>query len=230
MERKYFTFYKSFAESLLKCDEKTQYEVIRAMIDYSFYNKEVELNGVADALWVLIKPVLDANNKKFDNGCKGGEFGKLGGRPKTPKKPQENPTQTPMVIKSKNNDKENENEEGETSVDNLIEDNGEGSVLNKNRTTTIPEPTYENVIEYAKSMQLNLEDTKAFFYHYDAQGWVTGQGATIRNWKSKLKSWCFDNSQKRTAEKLKNETWQEKALREHEERERMKAEQNQGII
>lgn len=227
MERKYFTFYKSFAESLLKCDEKTQYEVIRAMIDYSFYDKEVKLNGVADALWVLIKPVLDANNKKFENGCKGGEFGKLGGRPKTPHKPQENPIQTPMVIKRKNNDKENENEEGDTSVDNLIEDNGEGRDDGVKPTPTLSNPTLEEVLEYAKKMQLDENDAKSFYFHYDSQGWETGNGTKLKKWWSKLQGWCMDKSFKRNnqakgSKNINDEAWKNEMYAKLAEQDRRK--------
>lgn len=30
---------------------------------------------------------------------------------------------------------------------------------------------------------------KAFFYHYDSQGWVKGNGMKLTNWETKLKEW-----------------------------------------
>lgn len=91
-------------------------------------------------------------------------------------------------------------------------------------------PTFLEIEQYAKERNYELQDYESFYNHYSAQDWFTGNGVKITNWKPKLDGWCRENSFKRTTEKLKHETWQEKALREHEERERMKAEQNQGII
>ena len=54
------------------------------------------------AVFELVKPQIDANYRRRENGIKGKEYGKLGGRPKkpldnpqkTPKKPQKNPRET----------------------------------------------------------------------------------------------------------------------------------------
>lgn len=109
MERESFVFYKSFYESIKELDTETQNKIYNAIFTYQFDNTEIELTGVAKSIFTLIKPQLMANNTRYENGCKGAEYGKLGGRPKkenpqkTPKKPQENPKKTP-------NDNVNDNE------------------------------------------------------------------------------------------------------------------------
>ena len=119
MEKSSFVFYLSFDEALRELPEKSRLRLYDAIADYALRGKDTEFTGIEKAVFSLIKPQLHANNQRYENGCKGGEFGKLGGRPKkpqenpkeTPKKPQrgykeqsiENPNQTP-------NENENENE------------------------------------------------------------------------------------------------------------------------
>jgi len=81
--------------------EAAQSEAFRAVLNYALRGEETAKQGAMTKLiMAMVKPVIDTNNKRFENGCKGGEYGKLGGRPrkpqenpkKTPRKPQENPT------------------------------------------------------------------------------------------------------------------------------------------
>lgn len=104
MGRESIVFYKSFYDAIKGLNYETQSKIYNAIFAYQFDGIESELDGVEKAVFTLIKPQLDANNTKYENGCKGKEYGKLGGRPKkeTPKKPLKNPKQTP-------NDNENEN-------------------------------------------------------------------------------------------------------------------------
>ena len=101
-EKDSFVFYRSFFEAIEKADKDSQLVIYRAISLYALDRVEPKLNGVASILWTLIKPQLDANWRRFENGCKGGEYGKNGGAPKgnknafkgktTPKQPQDNPT------------------------------------------------------------------------------------------------------------------------------------------
>ena len=103
--RESFVFYRSFFEALVGMDKESQADCLMAIADYALNGTEPTLTPAVRMFFTLIKPQLDANNQRFENGCKGAEFGKLGGRPKkpqenpkeTPKKPQENPKQTPNV-------------------------------------------------------------------------------------------------------------------------------------
>jgi len=90
-------FYRSFYEALKELPKENQLELYNAIFEYSLDFKEVELSGLSKTIFTLIKPQLEANNKRYENGAKyghlGAEHGKKGGRPK--KKPPNNPQETP---------------------------------------------------------------------------------------------------------------------------------------
>jgi hypothetical protein len=117
--RESFIFYKSFLDALEELPDDLRLKLYDAITTYALKGEEIELSGIEKAVFLLIKPQINANHQKYENGCKGGEFGKLGGRPKkpqenpkegkkkTPKKPQENPNRTPN---ENENDNVNEND------------------------------------------------------------------------------------------------------------------------
>ena len=93
-----FIFYRGFAKSLQKLDAETKSRMLDAICDYALDGIEPDTNdGIIGALFEAIKPQIDANNVRYENGKKGGVYGIRGGRPKkeTPTKPQQNPKQTP---------------------------------------------------------------------------------------------------------------------------------------
>ena len=77
-----FIFYKSFYDGIKMLDDKDQLQAFKALCEYAFYNEEVPVDGVAGAIFALARPQIDANNERYENGKKGGKYGKLGGRPK----------------------------------------------------------------------------------------------------------------------------------------------------
>ena len=81
MERKGFIFYKSFYDSIKELDANDQVQIYNAIFQYQFEGIEIELKGIAKSIFTLIIPQLEANNKKYINGCKGG-------------RPKENQTET----------------------------------------------------------------------------------------------------------------------------------------
>ena len=107
MTRDSFIFYRSYWEAMANLDERTIGKCMKAVAAYALDGKEDKTSGVVGMLMTLVKPQIDANNRKYLNGCKGAAFGALGGRPKnpttTPRKPQENRTETP-------NDNDNDND------------------------------------------------------------------------------------------------------------------------
>lgn len=62
--------YRSFYEAIKDLPEKNQAEMWTAIFEYSLNFKELELKGLSATVFKLIKPQLDANNKRYANGTK----------------------------------------------------------------------------------------------------------------------------------------------------------------
>jgi hypothetical protein len=108
MERDSFIFYRSFFEALQNTPEAERLRIYDAICLYSFDNKEPELSGMELAIFKLMRPVMDANRRNFENGKKGAVYGSKGGRPKkeTPPEPPNNPDKTPPEPPNKVKDKD----------------------------------------------------------------------------------------------------------------------------
>lgn len=66
-------FYDSFYKAI--CDVKSEKERAKlydAVMKYAFEDIETDLKGVSKTIFTLIKPQIDANNRRFINGSKGG--------------------------------------------------------------------------------------------------------------------------------------------------------------
>jgi hypothetical protein len=85
-----FVFYRSFFEALGDLPDENQLELFKAISNFSLNFIEPELTGFSKTVFTLIRPQLEANKKRYTNGCLGAEHGKKGGRPKN-KKPLKNP-------------------------------------------------------------------------------------------------------------------------------------------
>ena len=73
MEREYFIFYRSFYEAIRCMNEKVQLQVYTAIAEYALDGIEpTNLCKEAQGMFLLIRPVIDANNSRFKNGKKGG--------------------------------------------------------------------------------------------------------------------------------------------------------------
>lgn len=72
MNRDSFVFYRSFYEAIKNQDDKTISNLFKAICEYALNHNEIELNGIEDLAFQLIKPQLEANFKKALNGYKGG--------------------------------------------------------------------------------------------------------------------------------------------------------------
>jgi len=100
-------FYRSFYEAIKMLPRDVQGEIYTAIMEYGLYGNETEdLKPIAHSIFSLIKPQLDANSKRYNNGCKGGRPVVEENQPKTNQKPNNNQT----ITKGKPNDNVNDND------------------------------------------------------------------------------------------------------------------------
>ena len=81
-EKQSFVFYRSFYDAINLLPKENKLEVFEAIVRFALGFEEEKLTGTSAAIMALIKPQLEANHKRYQNG-------KKGGRPK-----KENQTET----------------------------------------------------------------------------------------------------------------------------------------
>ena len=76
MKPETIVFYKSYYDAVSDLPEKMQISVYKSIFSFAFDGKEPELLGMANTVWKLIRPTIEASILNYKNG-------KKGGRPKT---------------------------------------------------------------------------------------------------------------------------------------------------
>ena len=202
MERESFVFYRSFYEGIKELPRDIQGEVLTAIMEYGLNGVTTEnQKPITKAMFALIKPQIDANNQRFENGRLGAEHGKKGGRPRkekpqenpnlTPKKPQENPNLTPNVNV---NDNVNDNDDKDASAITdekkyYSSDNGViKSISELKRDYLNDENLCNAIIKNLKVIDKNMisEQLEAFNQHLELQGERLKE---VRDYRSHFKNW-----------------------------------------
>lgn len=114
MERDSFIFYRSFHEAIKCLSDEEAVKCFRAITTYALDGEEIEIDGAAKAIFITVKPQIDANNRKYLNGLKGGKPKHNQSVTKTePKRNQEETKAEPNVNE---NDNDNVNDINNTLV------------------------------------------------------------------------------------------------------------------
>ena len=191
MERESFVFYRSFYEGIKELPRDIQGEVLTAIMEYGLNGVTTEnQKPITKAMFALIKPQLDANNQRFENGRLGAEHGKKGGRPRK-EKPQENPNLTPNVNV---NDNVNDNDDKDASAITdekkyYSSDNGViKSISELKRDYLNDENLCDAIIKNLKVVDKNMlsERLEAFNQHLELQGERLKE---VRDYRTHFKNW-----------------------------------------
>ena len=128
--RECFSFYRSFLEAIDKLPPDIQAEIYPAIAHYALNDvTPTGLSPFAECVFTLVKPIIDSNNKKRDNGAKGGApTGNINARKKTTKNNQKQPT-VDFSTQPKNNQKQPNNV---NDYNNISSPNGESNYSNIN--------------------------------------------------------------------------------------------------
>ena len=65
-----FIFYRSFYQSAKKLPKEDKAELFDAICSYALDGEEIDLSVVPEAIFTVIQPNLDANRRRWENGCK----------------------------------------------------------------------------------------------------------------------------------------------------------------
>lgn len=76
----YFTFFRSFYEAANRLSARDKGALLTAIIEYGLYRREPRLSGMAEAMFILVRPNLDAAARHSQAGKKGGGLRRGKGR------------------------------------------------------------------------------------------------------------------------------------------------------
>lgn len=142
-----FVVYRSFYESLQDLPKKDRGVLLAAIFEYVLNDViPTNLTGANSAVWKLIKPQLDANNTRYENGTKGGrkkQFSPNRNVTETEPKPNRHPnrkltdtlTETEPNVNDNvnanvngNDNAQSETEKNQKPLNNIFEDIDKGCV------------------------------------------------------------------------------------------------------
>lgn len=189
-------FYRSFFEAIKELQLEQQAIIYTAIFDYGLNKIEPKLSGVTKTVWTLIKPQLDANYKKFENGSK----------PKKSKTQAKNKQNG-----SKSGTNVNDNDNGNNNVNDNPNDNKNGKDNPKAEKSkkTFEVPSIDEVKKYFEENGYTEISANSFYQYYSVADWKDGKGNKVKNWKQKAIAVWFkpENKKKMPWELGKEPNW-----------------------
>lgn len=180
-------FYKSFYESISELPEENALNIYNAIFKYAFFDEEPELSGIEKAIFTIIKPQIDANNKKYENG-------KKGGRP--PKKAVDKEIENHRLDEEKTIGFKNEKPKEKENVKDKEKEKENDNVNVKDIVCTEPD---KSAPVPAAVIELTLNDKSLFpITQQDIDGWAElYPNVNILQELRKMKGWLDANPAKR---------------------------------
>ena len=112
-------FYRSFYEAIQNLDCSDQCAIYNAIFQYGLNFQEPELTGVPLSFWKLIKPQIDANIKRYENGKKP-KTKQIKSKTEAKQKQSESKSGTNVNVNDNVNDNEKENNTSKFDFDALL--------------------------------------------------------------------------------------------------------------
>jgi hypothetical protein len=184
-----FIFYRSFFEAAEDLTPEEKCAMFDAICDYALNFAEPSLEGTPKLAFRLIKPQLDANIARFNNGQKGGRPSSNKTKPKpnhnltkTKTEPNRNQTKTkhkPLIAFGYTTEKPNVNVNG----------NVNGNDNPNENVNAIDHPSVDDIKEWMYHCGCrNISESEKFWLYYESKGWMVGQVPMV-NWKAAVLSW-----------------------------------------
>lgn len=183
-------FYRNFRDAIEKLPSDIRLEAYEQIFAYAFDEKKPS-EGIAGAIVQMIVPQIDKNNKRYEDGKKGGQYGALGGRPKknpteTPEKPLENPTETPKCKSVRVSECQSDKVQ-ECKSASVSECESAAPKEPKEPPKRFRPPTVDEVEAYCLERN-NRVNAERFVDYYTSNGWKVGKNP-MKDWKAAVRSW-----------------------------------------
>lgn len=216
MARDSFIFYRSFYEAIKEIPEESQLQVYKAISIYALEQEEIEMTGIAKAIFSLVKPQLDANYKKYENGKQS--------KSKTKAKDKQNESKIGTNVNDNENVNDNDNDNDNENVGDSCVDGLQKVIEFYNNNIGLATPyTLEVFQDYLKEMDYDV-------IIYAMKQAVEANIRTIQYIKGTLNNWSKkgiktliqaeeENRNFRNKKVPKEETEQERIARETKEME-----------
>lgn len=180
IQRESFVFYKSFRDAIETLPKDEQLKAYKFIAFFALDGEEPSENTTAAyGIFLMAKPLINANNKRYLNGCKGG-------RPKgakTKRKPKRNLTKT----KIKPNDNDNDNVNVNDNVNENEKEKSAYALKKKREQVRFHAPTLSEVKDYCTERG-NGVDAQRFIDYYTSNGWKVGKNS-MKDWKAAVRTW-----------------------------------------
>ena len=183
MKRESFVFYRSFFEAIEKLKKNDKLTVYSHLCRYALGEEVGELDGVPGAIFDLIKPQIDANFQRYENGSKGG-------RPKTKTKPKQNRTETETEPNVNVNVNENVNVNDNVNVNVSGSENTDADNTHTERDSDTQTTDRPSNIAIARTIleegyPMDAADVQAFVEYNDKLGWKKPLEEALKLWNER---------------------------------------------
>lgn len=185
--REGFIFYNSYLEAAKDMPPKDRLAFYDALIGYAIEGKEpTSITKVANIAFVLSKPQVDANNRRYENGKQGGRPKKTDGfENEKPMVSEKNLSEKPKY-KEKDKEKEKDNDKEKECI--MVADA-------PTHTQRFIKPTIDEIRSYCKERRNNV-DAEKFFNWYEMKGWRVGK-SPMKDWQAAVRTWEHRDSEKK---------------------------------
>lgn len=178
MERKQFTWYRSYYDALKELPAEEFRDIVLAVCAYALDGEEPELSGVARAIFTLIRPTLEVGRSKAENRSRAEQTSL------SAEQTQNKPEQT------QNKRKQTENKPEQTRKEKEKEKEREKESENDSYCSPPPPsgpkrfvpPTLAEVQSYVAERQSPV-DPQGFIDFYASKGWMVGK-TPMKDWKA----------------------------------------------
>lgn len=185
MERKQFTWYRSYYDALKELPAEEFRDIVLAVCAYALDGEEAELSGVARAIFTLIRPTLEVGRSKAENRSRAEQTPisaeQTGNKPEQTKNKRE---------QTENKRKQTDNKPEQTRKEKEKEKEREKESENDSYCSPPPPsgpkrfvpPTLAEVQSYVAERQSPV-DPQGFIDFYASKGWMVGK-TPMKDWKA----------------------------------------------